>query len=77
MERYCRHIVYHRWTPEDTYRPLMSFDTLKEAVDYYDELIDQVPNKDMKVIDLEHIDLGNMLKAEDCAELIAGFRAMR
>ena len=76
-ETYHRHIVYHRWIEGDMYRPLMSFETLRDAVDYFDELIEQIPTKQMKVIDLEHIDMGDMMVRHECQDLIAQFRALR
>lgn len=73
-EVYNRHIVYHKWAEEDIFRPLASFETLREAVAYFDKLIDQIPTKLMKVIDLEHIDMGDMLVHPDCRDLIDRIR---
>ena len=77
MERYCRHIVYRRWISDDIFRPLVSFDTLRDAVDYFDETFEQNSNMQMKVIDLEHIDMGDMMLRHECHDLIAQFRALR
>lgn len=74
MERYARHIVYHKWMDADIFRPFVSFDTLKEAVAFCDE---QEGRKVLKLIDLEHLDMGDMLVADECSELIARFRAER
>lgn len=77
-ETYHRHVVYHRWFTGDIFRPLVSVPTLKEAVDYVDEVKGQIPSdRKMKIIDLEHIDMGDMLIAEECSDLIAKFRAER
>lgn len=74
-ETYFRHIVYHRWFEGDIYRPLMSYATLDAAVAYHDIIQEQTPNRDMKIIDLEHIDMGDMLVHEDSAEIVASIRA--
>ena len=74
-EQYNRHIVYHKWCEDDIFRPLVSFESLKDAVAYFDKLIEQVPTKLMKIIDLEHIDMGDMLVAHECRELIDRIRS--
>lgn len=80
MERYARHIVYRRWNASDTYRPTASFDTLREAIKHTDELLETRalgggPDWQYKVIDLEHIDLGDMLTAPDAGLTVARIRA--
>jgi hypothetical protein len=70
METYARHIIYRR-CPGDTFRPHISVATLREAVAIVDSQFDGC---EYKVIDLEHLDLGDMLKAEACADLVARFR---
>jgi hypothetical protein len=72
-EMYARVIVYRALMPGMQRRPHMSFDTLREAVPYADQLI--ADGQDVQVIDLEHLHLGDMLNAPDAANLIAGIRA--
>ena len=72
MERYARHVVYSDYTSR-VMRPTASFDTLREAVRYADRLAEG--GAQVKVIDLEHLDLGDMLTAKDCRELLARIRA--
>ena len=71
MERYARHIVYRRWSGGGQFRPHASFDTLARAVEY----VDGARADEYKVIDVEHIDLGNMLTAPECADLVRTIRA--
>ncbi|WP_028058347.1 hypothetical protein [Candidatus Solirubrobacter pratensis] len=68
MERYARNIVYHRFVPGDQFRPHASFDTLVEAVQYADEVAKQ---REVMVIDVEHIEMGDMLVHPACADLVA------
>jgi hypothetical protein len=73
MKTYARYIVYGRWStapgePEDIYRPHASFFTLIEAIDYFDSAIaDDAggpgPTCQYKLIDLEHLDLGDVMLA--------------
>jgi hypothetical protein len=71
-ETYARHIVYRKLTQQDQFRPHVSFDTLVEAVGYADEIRN---GYEVKVIDLEHIDMGDMLTHPDCAALVARIRS--
>ena len=80
MERYARHIVYTRWAGpptarEEPYRPHASFETLAEAVRYVDAARADNRPWEMKVIDIEHLEMGNMLTAKECADLVARIRA--
>jgi hypothetical protein len=63
-ERYARNIVYVRWVPGDQFRPVESFDELAAAINRADELAagGRGPT-DVKVIDLENLDLGDMRRA--------------
>lgn len=76
-ERYYRCIVYHRFIPSDQFRPLMSYPTLADAVVYVDLCRKHGNEREMKIIDLEHIDMGDMLVHPDCADMIARIRAER
>jgi hypothetical protein len=77
MERYHRHIVYHKFFPDDQFRPYVSVPTLADAVRVYDDAKDDGIVREMKVIDVEHIDMGDMLVHPDCTELVAQIRARR
>jgi hypothetical protein len=84
MKRYARYIVYGCWStapgePEDIYRPHESFDTLIEAIDYFDSAIaDDAggpgPTCQYKMIDLEHLDLGDMMLAPECRATVEATR---
>ena len=74
METYHRNIVYHRLFRDDIFRPFVSFPTLRDAVEFYDERIEKGCNQEMKIIDLEHIDMGDMLVHSEAEELIAVLR---
>jgi hypothetical protein len=79
MERYARHIVYTRWAgpnarPGEPWRPHASFDTLAEAVRYVDSAERTNQPWETKVIDLEHIDHGDMLTAGVCADMVSRIR---
>lgn len=74
-ERYARNIVYARWTPGDQYRPLESFDELAGAIRRSDELAAGAGPTDVKVIDLENLDLGDMRTAAECADMVARIRS--
>jgi hypothetical protein len=75
MKSYARYIVYARWPtapgePEDIYRPQESFHTSIEAIDYFDSAIaDDAngpgPTCQYKLIDLEHLDLGDVMLAPE------------
>lgn len=77
-ERYARNVVYVRWVPTDQFRPVESYDELAGAINRSDELAagGRGPT-DVKVIDLENIDLGDMRVAAECAEMVALIRAER
>ena len=77
-EQYGRVVVYHKWVEGDIFRPLVSFSSLKDAVNFVDEQrASSGPRakREMKVIDLEHIDMGDMMVHPDCRELIDRIRA--
>ena len=86
MERYCRHIVTERWRrpleplPGAPERPVASYDTLRDAVADADrrnaraEQEGYAPDLSYQVWDIEHLHLGDMLAASDCAETVARFR---
>jgi transcriptional regulator with XRE-family HTH domain len=75
-ERYARCIVYVRWVPGDQLRPVESYDELAGAINRSDELAagGRGPT-DVKVIDVENLELGDMRVAEACAEMVARIRA--
>ena len=81
METYARHLVVQCWprTPDEDnppLRPLASFHTLRDAVADADRRADaeRIGLVSFQVWDLEHLHLGDMLQAPDCAALIARFR---
>jgi hypothetical protein len=71
MERYARHVVCRVWIADDIPRPVVSFDTLRDAVAWVDK---HDIEEDYHIYDIEHLTLGNMLKAEACAGLIKQIR---
>ena len=75
MERYYRHIVYHKWFPGDIFRPMMSFPNLADAVKYVDTVGESGDQRTHKIIDLEHIDMGDMLIHPDVQDLIEHIRS--
>ena len=81
MERYARHIVYRGYSGEGAREDEMfhvhrSFDTLREAIIYVDD-VKGVGPYGYRVIDIEHIGLGDMLVASECRALVARIRASR
>jgi|1185.fasta_scaffold254169_3 hypothetical protein len=85
METYARHIVAEQWPrrgePAEAaaLRPVASFHTLRDAVANADRRnaqarADGLDGLFFQVWDLEHLHLGNMLTAADCAETVARFR---
>jgi hypothetical protein len=69
-ERYCRHVVCRVWVIDDIPRPIVSFDLLRDAVEW----VDQQDEANYHIYDIEHLTLGNMLQAEVCAGLIEQIR---
>jgi hypothetical protein len=84
MKTYARYIVYGRWEtasgePDDIYRPHESFYTLVEAIDYFDSAIaDNAngpgPTCQYKLIDLEHLDVGDVMRAKECRAMVEADR---
>jgi hypothetical protein len=64
--------------PGDQLRPVESYDELAGAINRSDELAagGRGPT-DVKVIDVENLELGDMRVAEACAEMVARIRAAR
>jgi hypothetical protein len=84
MKTYARFIVYGRWStapgePKDIYRPLASFFTSIQAIDYLDSAAAENaggpgPTCQYKLIDLEHLDLGDMMRASECRAMVEATR---
>jgi hypothetical protein len=84
MKTYARFIVYGRWStaagePKDIYRPLASFDTSIEAIEYLDSAAAENaggpgPTSQYKLMDLEHLDLGDMMRASECRAMVEATR---
>lgn len=76
MERYARCIVYRSWGRDlpASYRPVASFDTLWDAVIYADAVLLGDGDDFIKVIDVENLEMGDMLTAEDCAPMVKRIR---
>lgn len=80
MKAYARFVVYGRWStapgePKDIYRPHASFPTTIEAIDYLDSATAENtggpgPTCQYKLIDLEHLDLGDMMRASECRAVV-------
>jgi len=80
MKRYARYIVYGRCPtapgePEEIYRPLASFDTLIEAIDCFDSAVAEDaagpgPTCQYKLIDLEHLDVGDVMRAKEYRAMV-------
>ena len=62
-------------SPRTSTGPRGSFDTLIEAIDYFDSAIaDDAggpgPTCQSKMIDLEHLDLGDVMLAPECRAMV-------
>lgn len=81
---YARFIVYGRWStapgePKDIYRPHATFHLPIEAIEYLDSAVAENaggpgPTCQYKLIDLEHLDLGDMMRASECRAMVEATR---
>lgn len=84
MKTYARFVVYGRWSrapgePKEIFRPLASFYTSTEAIEYLDTAAAENaggpgPTCQYKLIDLEHVDLGDMMHASECRAYVEAAR---